>query len=401
MKIIIADDERLARANIRSMLEELELPLQIVGEAKDGAELVELIAMDQPDIVFVDIRMPIMDGFKAIRNAVCYEYIQWVIISGYSDFSYAQQAIKLQVADYLLKPVDPDPLGKCLNSLLEKQRKKTAILNRELERRIMSVLYLSRSEDELNDASQSIHRNYSAYVLKVDDHLPPHESHQRFQGMMDEIDKLEGDWELSMDVRRAILIMPSGEAVVIFALQEANTQILHKLIQKYTLEMERVAEHHRRPGFSVHIERLAHSISFKELVQRLRLAQDKAEEQLGAVLSAEDHGPPDLIQRTVQYIDRWYTEDIGIGQIANELGVTPNYLSSLFHRKQGVTFMKYLTSTRMNKAKEILQDDPQIRISQVAQQVGYYSTRHFTRLFVEYFQCYPSELRDQSQQTKS
>ncbi|MOA69844.1 transcriptional activator FtrA [compost metagenome] len=56
--------------------------------------------------------------------------------------------------------------------------------------------------------------------------------------------------------------------------------------------------------------------------------------------------------------------------------------------------MKFLTKIRMERAKEILEHNPHIKIYEVAEQVGYYTTRHFTKLFREYFNCYPSELRD-------
>jgi len=397
MKIIIADDERLARVNVRSMLEELEMPVEIIGEAKDGTELVALIAADPPDVVFVDIRMPVMDGLQAIQHAAHTEHIQWVIISGYSDFAYAQHAIKLQVVDYLLKPVDPDDFRQCMASLWDNQRKKIARRNMEFEKQLMSVLYLSRSEDEVTAADpRSMQANYTAYVLKVDD-LPPAEGgHETFYSFMDRMNQMEMNGLQSIHMRRALLILPSGEAVVILALQETNSP--HDFIKNYETEMERIAASYRTTSFAVNIEQLACSVSFQELIQKLRSYQEKAEEHQAAAVPVEDPTPPDLIQQMIRYIHQRYAEDIGIGQIAHELDVTPNYLSSLFHRKQGITFMKYLTATRMNKAREILQSDPQIRIHQVAQQVGYYSTRHFTRLFVDYFRCYPSEMRDQSHQ---
>jgi two-component system, response regulator YesN len=79
--------------------------------------------------------------------------------------------------------------------------------------------------------------------------------------------------------------------------------------------------------------------------------------------------------------------------LAEVLQVTPNYLSSLFHKKQGITFVKYVTSIRMLKAKELLLTEPDCKVQEVAQRVGYLSSRHFTKLFVEQYGCYPSEIR--------
>ena len=85
-------------------------------------------------------------------------------------------------------------------------------------------------------------------------------------------------------------------------------------------------------------------------------------------------------------------DDIGIGQIASQLNVTANYLSTLFQKKTGVMFVKYLTNIRMLKAKELL-INTNLQVKQIAEKVGYYSTRHFTKLFTETYTSYPSDYR--------
>ncbi|HLO31742.1 MAG TPA: helix-turn-helix transcriptional regulator, partial [Anaerolineales bacterium] len=101
----------------------------------------------------------------------------------------------------------------------------------------------------------------------------------------------------------------------------------------------------------------------------------------------------DIVDQVIAFVDEHYMSNIGIGQIAEHLKITPNYLSTLFHRKTGINFMAYLKKIRMLKAKELLAD-PNIQVHQVAQQVGYFSTRHFARLFAEHYGCLPSEYRD-------
>ena len=101
----------------------------------------------------------------------------------------------------------------------------------------------------------------------------------------------------------------------------------------------------------------------------------------------------DIIDQVMAFIDNHFMSNIGIGQIAEQLNITPNYLSTLFHRKTGINFMAYLKKIRMLKAKELLAD-PTAQVHQVAQQVGYFSTRHFAKLFLEHYGCLPSEYRD-------
>jgi two-component system response regulator YesN len=104
----------------------------------------------------------------------------------------------------------------------------------------------------------------------------------------------------------------------------------------------------------------------------------------------------DMLTQVMRFIEGNYQSDISITHIAERLQVTPNYLSALFHRKTGSTFIKYLTRIRLLRAKELLAD-PELRVQEVAELVGYTSTRHFTKLFTSFFGHYPSEQRKKGQ----
>jgi two-component system response regulator YesN len=108
----------------------------------------------------------------------------------------------------------------------------------------------------------------------------------------------------------------------------------------------------------------------------------------------------DLVQQAVSLIDRHYNVEIEIAQIAKKLHVSPNYLSALFHKKTGSTFMKYLTQIRINKAKTLLVDS-QIQVQQVAEQVGYCTTAYFTKRFTKTVGCSPSEYKKEMQSRKN
>ena len=124
MKLFIVEDEVFALRTLCRKIEDLNEDFEIIGTAADGIEALPLIEKTHPDVVLTDIRMSRMDGITLIRtlkekniNAVP------VIISGYQEFEYAKQAIQLGVTDYLLKPVEPDELRKCLASCREKLKK--------------------------------------------------------------------------------------------------------------------------------------------------------------------------------------------------------------------------------------------------------------------------------------
>ncbi|QHW30961.1 response regulator [Paenibacillus rhizovicinus] len=140
---------------------------------------------------------------------------------------------------------------------------------------------------------------------------------------------------------------------------------------------------HAAPGI-----RLAEGSSGSAVAQEFRLHGERMLRRL----KSKEVGPSDVVSQVLLYVDRHYAEEVAIGQIADLLNVTPSYLSTLFHKKTGLTFMKYLTRLRMGKAEELLLGT-RMSIKQIAEAVGYFSTRHFTKLFTEAFGKYPSDYR--------
>src|SRR5690606_13234789 len=103
--VITVDDEAMIKRTIGKLLESTG-SFRSVGEAEDGAEAMQLIERLRPDVVITDITMPVMDGLELI--AACsgkQDGPEFIIVSGYGDFSYVQEAIRNGVADYLLKPI--------------------------------------------------------------------------------------------------------------------------------------------------------------------------------------------------------------------------------------------------------------------------------------------------------
>lgn len=108
-KVLIADDEPKIRRGLRTLLARCGDDLEVVCEAEDGEMAYELAVKHEPDIIFIDVRMPFRDGLDLIaglNEAIPGRII--IIVSGHDEFEYAQAAIKLQVFDYILKPVNTD-----------------------------------------------------------------------------------------------------------------------------------------------------------------------------------------------------------------------------------------------------------------------------------------------------
>jgi DNA-binding LytR/AlgR family response regulator len=113
---LIADDEPLLRERLRSHLATLWPQLRVIGDARNGTEALELFELHQPDIVFLDIRMPGMDGIATARALARRAHL--VFVTAYDQ--YALQAFEQGAIDYLVKPVDPLRLADTVQRLQER-----------------------------------------------------------------------------------------------------------------------------------------------------------------------------------------------------------------------------------------------------------------------------------------
>ena len=118
LDLVIVEDEEIIRRGLICTIDWLKLGAKVVGEAGNGQEALEVIREKKPDVVLTDIKMPIMDGI-ALTEALRAEGnpAKLIYLTSYADFSYAQQALRLEVSDYLLKPVNEEDLGKALMKL--------------------------------------------------------------------------------------------------------------------------------------------------------------------------------------------------------------------------------------------------------------------------------------------
>lgn len=126
MKVLIADDEEEVLKGLKKIISWENLGFSICGTAENGEETLNMIQLHSPDLVLLDIRMPQYTGLEIIEKAQKSGFSgQFIILSGYSDFSYAKTAIDLNVSNYLVKPVDEDELSKAVlkakNIILETQ----------------------------------------------------------------------------------------------------------------------------------------------------------------------------------------------------------------------------------------------------------------------------------------
>lgn len=157
MIILIADDEYLARVAIRGLLEDADDDLiNEILEVSDGVSLVEAAERRRPDIAFVDIRMPEMDGLEAIRRAKEVSPLtEWVILTGFSEFEFAKKAIELHVSTYMLKPVISQDFQRTYQEIRTRHLDSLQVRTRRIERDVLSLI--NGGEEPADTQDETVH----------------------------------------------------------------------------------------------------------------------------------------------------------------------------------------------------------------------------------------------------
>lgn len=120
-RVMIVDDEMAIRSLLRRTINWEEMNLCVEGEAASGIEAINIIDEVRPDIIFVDIRMPFMNGIEFARLAIKrYPKLKIIILTAYDDFQYAKDCIGIGVSNYLLKPIVRTEINDTLLKIKEK-----------------------------------------------------------------------------------------------------------------------------------------------------------------------------------------------------------------------------------------------------------------------------------------
>ena len=185
IRVVIVDDEPLGRTVIREMLRG-DAEIEITGECSNGNEAIKSIGEDQPDLLFLDVQMPEMDGFEVLTAVDASRIPMVVFVTAYDQ--YAVRAFEVHAVDYLLKPFDRERFDRTLQhakaqlrlerrgdvsdrilALLEEQKAKTKYLERVVIKANGRVFFLKTSEIDWIAAAGnyvSLHVKKESYLLR-------------------------------------------------------------------------------------------------------------------------------------------------------------------------------------------------------------------------------------------
>lgn len=156
IQVVVAEDEAVLRQGIVQKIQNYDRDFTVVAEASNGQEALDAISRLAPELLITDVKMPVMDGLELIRTVQRrYPKVKIIILSGYSDFSYLQQAIRCGVSSYLLKPLEENALEDILRDL------KSAIASEQYRHKQTVVYSLDYSQ---HSAQPLVHALFSVLL---------------------------------------------------------------------------------------------------------------------------------------------------------------------------------------------------------------------------------------------
>lgn len=339
MKVMIIEDEPVIRYALVKMVGNLGVKgfePNILTEVEYAENAIEYFEDTDYDMVFVDIEGGELNGLDLInqwRNKR--RHTQWIIISGYDRFEYAQRAILYGVQEYLLKPITKEKLSISVNRCVEKMFEtsndfigpdKIKNLITKLEEAIWKLDYVT-VKDIVNQWSNEISRSHlsiSYYNNVLDYILKELFSRIKNRGTLLQ----ENKWEINLKTK-----------------EQSNRMFVNECLK------------------------------MTQLIKEVRRGREI-----------------DPIEIAKNYILEHIDQDISLEDVANKLGFNASYFSQIFKQKTGETFVKYRTNLRMERAKDILLRHD-VRVIDIPFMIGLNDHPHFTKTFKEHTGFTPSGYR--------
>lgn len=379
-KVLIADDEFIIREGIRESVDWEKLRLQVVAEAEDGEEALELAVYHQIDILFVDLNMPIMNGIELMKH-VREELpdCKIVIITGHDEFTYAQTAIRLQVKDYILKPANPTQLEKVLCQVRDEleeeasQQQHLQTASRQIsksypllrERFCQEWMEGSMTEEEIVEQLAFLQLPVAAPsllgMIRLRESAAPQPlmKESERQLYLFAIENIAG--ELLASYPKVIFRDPFGVIVVLLWSFSADADF-HQI--------ESSVRTYLKVAVDIHLTEGEDDITSMPAVYR---------KCKSAVLKETAISP--LVRRAKQYMLEHFGDcTLTLESMAQQLQSSPVYLSRMIKQELDTSFNSYLTQIRIRRASQLL-NGTDLTIADISRQVGYETQHYFSTAF--------------------
>lgn len=393
MNILVVDDEKVIREGVRRTIIH-SFPHMNIVTAGSAQEALLILRNQHVHVVFLDILMPGMSGLEMM--AACIKtnpHTKWIVISAHSEFSFAQEALRLGAREYILKPIGKNKLIEVITTI------EAELLSELSQSADTSLLHFN-----LKYLREAIFQRW-AHGLDIGrfDISKLEESYPKFHLILIRLEDKIRDLTINHFIIENVLT----------ELIEANGQGFVASLDHHSL-LGIVSIHEGSRIWDLEYKILEHLNRYLKVPYQLRISDEltefnsipaevrkfiKGETKPVSYLSMNKN--EDMIDIAVQYIKNNFRENLSLEKVASIVFLSPVYFSQLFKHKTGSGYKDCVIQLRMEQAKELLSNST-MKITEVAAFVGYSDIRHFTHVFRKKYQLTPSQFRHTYQvETKS
>lgn len=420
-RILLADDEPIILSGLQSMLNWEQLDCTVAGCARNGKQALEFIAQHRPDIVICDIKMPILSGLELISAcADRYPEIVFIMLTNHQDFHMAQESLRNRAADYLLKiDLDEEKLVKSMKLAIAECEKRRRLFRgfsapASLEAspdaailRHVSVLLAGGGEESMEQAVAGLarlgaSRHCAASFLSMDPGRIPNigaftrEERVRLFSfhrnlVEDTVQKIFREQPYVMSPPE-----PGSHSAILFFWELQNTDLISRFHSKLTATLGDISQ----MQITLLTSEILSGQGLKDLHLQMELLKREVEVCPRALIFYDQTmGKADYVEAAKRYVEGHILERVLVQDVAAAIGITPNYLSSLFKKQLGQNFMDYVNATKINYACSLLRSGKHL-VYEVSHMLGYDNAYYFTKVFKRYMKVTPTEYQARAAQKK-
>lgn len=411
-QLLLVDDEPSIVESLALTIPWREMGVDTIHQSHSAFEALQILKNHNVDIVMTDIKMPGMSGLELIEQIKKdYEGIRCILLSGYEDFQYAQQAIKFGVSNYLLKPIKDEELIETVENVIKEMEREAAndfsfnlaistIKNNLslLRRNLISALLqgIPISQDTLEERLDLLEISLQPHDLVFLLHVRLEVKCSDWNGLNDDLIKFSLEnivEEILLDYFPFCLCVDhNGEAVFVVKLQKDMGEgdyknLIHQAQEAIQTNLEKYF------GWKIVISHGSRGLFPQDMATMYKDSIGKdTREKIAVPLNKEDDCYASLIYRVQTYIDENLNKDVSLQRIADYVYLHPVYLSKIYKMETGEGISDYISKLRMKKAKQYLLAS-NCKICDVAKKIGYQNTSYFIKVFKSFFGQTPQEFR--------
>ena len=418
-KLLIVDDDQIIRAGMKQNINWEENGIEVVGTASNGRECLEMIPSSLPDIILTDIKMPFMDGIELMEAVYrLYPHIKVVLLTAYGDFKYAQMALNYKVCQYVMKyEHNSEVLGAVLKAAKESddQKDNVEIVKRGrklLENKFFYDLVVNfQNDDELGERAKRLNIRFISSIFCVVCIDVGKRSEREAEILLwqkkqlcEKIGELlqsrlslpnvqvyyfVGDIYLNLVVNFAERLSESEQEAFFVQLEQAFSLVREN--QSVTLSAGAGSLYKGYSNILKSYTEATQALEMKSMLES-RLQEGKNLIRFEELRnSSVSHAA--VLRQVLSFMDsNYHQEDLSLNRIAEEVHLTPSYISTLFKKYQGVNLSDYLMELRVKKAMSLLAETD-LKTYEISEKVGYGNPQYFSVVFKRITGCAPGEYR--------